>query len=69
MSASVRRCVACGTHCLADGRSIGFPARRTSPRPPDIPLTYLASIPEGFDANDLGVPEWDRKIIGAQGGL
>lgn len=35
-------------------------------REPDIPLTYLASIPEGFDVNDYGRPEYDRKVIEAQ---
>jgi pimeloyl-ACP methyl ester carboxylesterase len=33
---------------------------------PDIPLTYLASIPQGFDVNDYGRPEYDRKVIEAQ---
>jgi pimeloyl-ACP methyl ester carboxylesterase len=33
---------------------------------PDIPLTYLASIPQGFDVNDYGLPEYDRKVIEAQ---
>jgi pimeloyl-ACP methyl ester carboxylesterase len=33
---------------------------------PDIPLTYLASGPEGYDVNDYGLPEYDKKIIEAQ---
>ncbi|HEX6867881.1 MAG TPA: hypothetical protein VF119_03700, partial [Candidatus Limnocylindrales bacterium] len=35
-------------------------------REPAVPLTYLASIPEGFDVNDYGRPEYDRKVIEAQ---
>ena len=33
---------------------------------PDVPMTYLASIPEGYDVNDYGLPEYDKKIIEAQ---
>lgn len=27
----------------------------------DIPLTYMASIPEGFDTDDYGLPEYDKR--------
>jgi pimeloyl-ACP methyl ester carboxylesterase len=33
---------------------------------PAIPVTYLSSIPEGYDVNDFGVPEYDRQILGLQ---
>lgn len=33
---------------------------------PPIPVTYLSSIPEGFDVNDLGVPEYNDRILGLQ---
>jgi pimeloyl-ACP methyl ester carboxylesterase len=31
---------------------------------PDIPATYLSSIPEGFDSSDI--PEYDKQILGIQ---
>ena len=33
---------------------------------PAIPVTYLSSIPEGYDVNDFGVPEYDEQILGLQ---
>jgi pimeloyl-ACP methyl ester carboxylesterase len=33
---------------------------------PSIPVTYLSSIPEGYDANDYGIPEYDRQILDLQ---
>lgn len=33
---------------------------------PAIPVTYLSSIPEGFDVNDLGVPEYDAQVLDLQ---
>lgn len=35
-------------------------------REPAIPVTYLASITEGFDVNDYGIPEYDREVIKLQ---
>jgi hypothetical protein len=35
---------------------------------PDIPVTYLSSIPEGFDVNNYGVPEYDERILELQRG-
>ena len=33
---------------------------------PAIPVTYLSSIPEGYDLNDYGVEEYNDKILGLQ---
>lgn len=33
---------------------------------PAIPVVYLSSIPEGFDVNDYGVPEYDERIMELQ---
>jgi pimeloyl-ACP methyl ester carboxylesterase len=33
---------------------------------PAIPVTYLSSIPEGFDVNDYGIPEYDEQVLGLQ---
>jgi pimeloyl-ACP methyl ester carboxylesterase len=33
---------------------------------PAIPVTYLSSIPEGYDVNDFGIPEYDRRILALQ---
>ena len=33
---------------------------------PAIPVTYLSSIPEGFDVNDYAIPAYDRKILRLQ---
>jgi hypothetical protein len=33
---------------------------------PAIPVTYLASIQEGYDQNAYGIPEYDRKIVALQ---
>jgi pimeloyl-ACP methyl ester carboxylesterase len=33
---------------------------------PEIPVTYLSSIPEGYDVNDFGIPEYNDKILGLQ---
>ena len=33
---------------------------------PEIPVTYLSSIPEGYDVNDYGIPEYDKKILDLQ---
>ena len=33
---------------------------------PAIPVTYLSSIPEGYDVNDYGVPAYNEKILGIQ---
>jgi pimeloyl-ACP methyl ester carboxylesterase len=41
-------------------------AQRYIGREPAIPVTYLSSIPEGFDVNDFGVPEYNRRILGVQ---
>ena len=35
-------------------------------REPAIPVTYLASLTEGFDVNDYGIPEYDREVIKLQ---
>lgn len=35
-------------------------------REPAIPVTYLSSIPEGYNVNDFGIPEYDRKILRIQ---
>lgn len=35
-------------------------------REPAIPVTYLSSIPEGFDVNEFGIPEYDEQILGLQ---
>jgi hypothetical protein len=35
---------------------------------PAIPVTYLSSIPEGFDVNDYGVAEYDERILDLQRG-
>jgi pimeloyl-ACP methyl ester carboxylesterase len=41
-------------------------ARRYIGEEPDIPVTYLSSIPEGYDVNDYGIPAYDKKILGLQ---
>ena len=33
---------------------------------PAIPVTYLSSIPEGYDVNDYGIQEYDDRILGLQ---
>jgi pimeloyl-ACP methyl ester carboxylesterase len=33
---------------------------------PAIPVTYLSSIPEGFDVNDYGNPEYDEQVMDLQ---
>jgi pimeloyl-ACP methyl ester carboxylesterase len=33
---------------------------------PAIPVTYLSSIPEGFDVNDFGIPEYDEQVMDLQ---
>jgi pimeloyl-ACP methyl ester carboxylesterase len=33
---------------------------------PDIPVTYLSSIPEGYDVNDYGIPAYDQQILKLQ---
>jgi pimeloyl-ACP methyl ester carboxylesterase len=33
---------------------------------PDIPVTYFRSMQEGYDTNDYGIPEYDRRIIELQ---
>ena len=40
-------------------------AQRYVGKEPAIPVTYLASIPEGFDKDDLG-DEYNSKILGVQ---
>jgi pimeloyl-ACP methyl ester carboxylesterase len=41
-------------------------AQRYIGKEPAIPVTYLSSIPEGFDVNDFGIPEYNRRILGLQ---
>lgn len=41
-------------------------AQRYIGKEPQIPVTYLSSIPEGFDVNDYGIPEYDRRILRLQ---
>jgi pimeloyl-ACP methyl ester carboxylesterase len=41
-------------------------AQRYTGKEPAIPVTYLSSIPEGFDVNDFGIPEYNRRILGLQ---
>lgn len=33
---------------------------------PAIPVVYLSSIPEGFDVNDYGIPEYDEQVLSLQ---
>ena len=33
---------------------------------PAIPVVYLSSIPEGFDVNDYGLPEYDEQVLRLQ---
>lgn len=33
---------------------------------PAIPVVYLSSIPEGFDVNDYGIPEYDEQVLDLQ---
>lgn len=33
---------------------------------PPIPVTYLSSIPEGYDVNNDNIPEYDKKILRLQ---
>jgi pimeloyl-ACP methyl ester carboxylesterase len=33
---------------------------------PAIPVTYLSSIPEGFDRNDFGIEEYDSQVLDLQ---
>jgi hypothetical protein len=35
-------------------------------REPAIPVTYLSSIPEGYDVNDYGIEEYDDSILDLQ---
>ncbi len=41
-------------------------AQRFIGKEPAIPVTYLASTEEGYEDNDFGIPEYDRKILALQ---
>jgi pimeloyl-ACP methyl ester carboxylesterase len=41
-------------------------AQRYVGREPEIPVVYLASEVEGYEDNDYGIPEYDRRILQAQ---